>query len=231
MKISGLQKLTLLDFPEKVACTVFTGGCNMRCPFCQNASLVLSDSFPTYMTEEEFFSFLKKRQGVLDGVCLTGGEPLLQPDVLPFMQKIKAMGYAVKLDTNGYLPDKLEEAIQSGAVDYVAMDVKNAKSAYAKTVGLPNLDIQRIEKSVDILLRGTVDYEFRTTVVKEFHEEQQMREIAEWLQGAKRYFLQCFSDAGDILKPGLSAHSKETLEAFRQILLPAIPNTQLRGME
>ena len=147
------------------------------------------------------------------------------------MQKIKAMGYAVKLDTNGYLPDKLEEAIQSGAVDYVAMDVKNAKSAYAKTVGLPNLDIQRSEKSVDILLRGTVDYEFRTTVVKEFHEEQQMREIAEWLQGAKRYFLQCFSDAGDILKPGLSAHSKETLEAFRQILLPAIPNTQLRGME
>ena len=230
MHISGLQKLTLLDFPGRVACTVFTGGCNMRCPFCQNASLVLVDKDPQFMSEEKFFSFLDKRKGVLDGVALTGGEPLLQKDLLPFIEKIKEKGYLVKLDTNGYSPDKLKAAIDAGLIDYVAMDVKNSKAKYGKTVGMDKFDIQRIEQSVDLLKQNVVDYEFRTTVVKELHEKEDFEEIGKWLQGAKRYFLQCFSDAGDILVPGLSAHSKETLEEFKAILLPYVPNTELRGV-
>lgn len=231
MNISGLQKLTLLDFPGKVACTVFTSGCNMRCPFCQNASLVLGHEHENFMSEDEFFAFLEKRKGVLDGVCLTGGEPLLQKDILQFMEKVKSKGFAVKLDTNGYLPDRLQEALESGVLDYVAMDIKNSKESYQKTIGVKDFDLTRIEKSVELLVNGSVDYEFRTTVVQELHSEEDMKSIAKWLKGAKRYYLQCFSDAGDILESGLSAHSKETLENFRQILLPSIPHTELRGIE
>lgn len=230
INISGLQKLTLLDFPGKVACTVFTSGCNMRCPFCQNASLVLGHEHESFMSEEEFFKFLDKREGILDGVCLTGGEPLLQKDLLSFMEKIKQKGFTVKLDTNGYMPERLEEALHSGVLDYVAMDIKNSKENYAKTVGVKDLDLTRIERSVELLKNGTVDYEFRTTVVKELHTAEDFKSIAEWLKGAKRYYLQCFSDAGDILESGLSAYSKETLEEFRQILLPSIPHTELRGI-
>lgn len=229
MRIDGLQTLTLLDYPGKVACTVFTSGCNMRCPFCHNASLVCGE-VPPFMEKDEFFAFLKKRAGVLDGVCVTGGEPLLQEGLIPFLLEVKELGFTTKLDTNGLLHDRLRAAVDAGAVDYVAMDIKNSKTHYAETAGVPGLDLAPIEKSVHFLMEGKVDYEFRTTVVKELHTKADFMEIGQWLKGAKRYFLQSFKDSGDILTPGLSAPEKEELLEVRDRLLVDIPVVELRGV-
>lgn len=229
MRIDGLQTLTLLDYPGKVACTVFTSGCNMRCPFCHNASLVCGE-VPPFMEKDEFFAFLKKRAGVLDGVCVAGGEPLLQEGLIPFLLEVKELGFTTKLDTNGLLHDRLRAAVDAGAVDYVAMDIKNSKTHYAETAGVPGLDLAPIEKSVHFLMEGKVDYEFRTTVVKELHTKADFMEIGQWLKGAKRYFLQSFKDSGDILTPGLSAPEKEELLEVRDRLLVDIPVVELRGV-
>lgn len=229
MRIDGLQTLTLLDYPGKVACTVFTSGCNMRCPFCHNASLVCGE-VPPFMEKEEFFAFLKKRTGVLDGVCVTGGEPLLQEGLIPFLLEVKEKGFATKLDTNGLLHDRLRAVVEAGAVDYVAMDIKNCKARYAETAGVPGLDLAPIEKSVQFLMEGSVDYEFRTTVVKELHNKADFDEIGRWLKGAKRYFLQSFKDSGDILSPGLSPMEKADLLEIRDRLRAEIPGVELRGV-
>ncbi len=229
MRIDGLQTLTLLDYPGKVACTVFTSGCNMRCPFCHNASLVCGE-VPPFMEKEEFFAFLKKRTGVLDGVCVTGGEPLLQEGLIPFLLEVKEKGFTTKLDTNGLLHDRLRAAVEAGAVDYVAMDIKNCKARYAETAGVPGLDLAPIEKSVQFLMEGKVDYEFRTTVVKELHNKADFGEIGQWLKGAKRYFLQSFKDSGDILSPGLSPMEKADLLEIRDRLRADIPVVELRGI-
>ena len=198
MLISGLQKLTLLDYPGRVACTVFTGGCNFRCPFCHNASLVLPEQMVQDTNEEEVLSFLKKRVGVLDGVAVTGGEPLLHKDIGGFLSKVKALGYEIKLDTNGSFPELLMELVKDGLVDRVAMDVKNSPELYAHTVGLEKLDMAPIERSKEFLLSGTVDYEFRTTVVKGLHTRESLRGAAEWIKGAKEYFCLLYtSDAAD----------------------------------
>lgn len=229
MRIDGLQTLTLLDYPGKVACTVFTSGCNMRCPFCHNASLVCGE-VPPFMEKEEFFAFLKKRTGVLDGVCVTGGEPLLQEGLIPFLLEVKEKGFTTKLDTNGLLHDRLRAVVKAGAVDYVAMDIKNCKARYAETAGVPGLDLAPIEKSVQFLMEGSVDYEFRTTVVKELHDKADFDEIGQWLKGAKRYFLQSFKDSGDILSPGLSPMEKADLLEIRDRLRAVIPVVELRGV-
>ena len=229
MRIDGLQTLTLLDYPGKVACTVFTSGCNMRCPFCHNASLVCGE-VPPFMGKEEFFAFLKKRTGVLDGVCVTGGEPLLQEGLIPFLLEVKEKGFTTKLDTNGLLHDRLRAVVEAGAVDYVAMDIKNCKARYAETAGVPGLDLAPIEKSVQFLMEGSVDYEFRTTVVKELHNKADFDEIGRWLKGAKRYFLQSFKDSGDILSPGLSPMEKADLLEIRDRLRAEIPGVELRGV-
>ena len=229
MRIDGLQTLTLLDYPGKVACTVFTSGCNMRCPFCHNASLVCGE-VPPFMEKEEFFAFLKKRTGVLDGVCVTGGEPLLQEGLIPFLLEVKEIGFTTKLDTNGLLHDRLRAVVEAGAVDYVAMDIKNCKARYAETAGVPGLDLAPIEKSVQFLMEGSVDYEFRTTVVKELHNKADFDEIGRWLKGAKRYFLQSFKDSGDILSPGLSPMEKADLLEIRDRLRAEIPGVELRGV-
>lgn len=229
MRIDGLQTLTLLDYPGKVACTVFTSGCNMRCPFCHNASLVCGE-VPPFMEKEEFFAFLKKRTGVLDGVCVTGGEPLLQEGLIPFLLEVKEKGFTTKLDTNGLLHDRLRAVVEAGAVDYVAMDIKNCKTRYAETAGVPGLDLAPIEKSVQFLMEGKVDYEFRTTVVKELHNKADFGEIGRWLKGAKRYFLQSFKDSGDILSPGLSPMEKADLLEIRDRLRADIPGVELRGV-
>lgn len=229
MRIDGLQTLTLLDYPGKVACTVFTSGCNMRCPFCHNASLVCGE-VPPFMEKEEFFAFLKKRTGVLDGVCVTGGEPLLQEGLIPFLLEVKEKGFTTKLDTNGLLHDRLRAVVEVGAVDYVAMDIKNCKARYAETAGVPGLDLAPIEKSVQFLMEGSVDYEFRTTVVKELHNKADFDEIGRWLKGAKRYFLQSFKDSGDILSPGLSPMEKADLLEIRDRLRAEIPGVELRGV-
>lgn len=229
MRIDGLQTLTLLDYPGKVACTVFTSGCNMRCPFCHNASLVCGE-VPPFMEKEEFFAFLKKRTGVLDGVCVTGGEPLLQEGLIPFLLEVKEKGFTTKLDTNGLLHDRLRAVVEAGAVDYVAMDIKNCKARYAETAGVPGLDLAPIEKSVQFLMEGSVDYEFRTTVVKELHNKADFDEIGQWLKGAKRYFLQSFKDSGDILSPGLSPMEKADLLEICDRLRAEIPVVELRGV-
>lgn len=229
MRIDGLQTLTLLDYPGKVACTVFTSGCNMRCPFCHNASLVCGE-VPPFMGKEEFFAFLKKRTGVLDGVCVTGGEPLLQEGLIPFLLEVKEKGFTTKLDTNGLLHDRLRAVVEAGAVDYVAMDIKNCKARYVETAGAPGLDLAPIEKSVQFLMEGSVDYEFRTTVVKELHNKADFDKIGRWLKGAKRYFLQSFKDSGDILSPGLSPMEKADLLEIRDRLRAEIPGVELRGV-
>ena len=228
MKILGFAKMTLLDYPSKVACTVFTSGCNFRCPFCHNALLV-EENGETY-SEEEILEFLEKRKGLLDGVCVTGGEPLLQPDIEEFISKIKAMGYSVKLDTNGSFPEKLISLVEKGLIDYVAMDVKNCMEKYALSVGIENFNTQNIEKSIDFLLTGAVDYEFRTTVVAEHHDIQDIEAIGRRIKGAKRYFLQKFVDSGCLLEEGLHAHGNETMEEMRVKAAAFVTDAQLRGL-
>ncbi|MBP3923328.1 MAG: anaerobic ribonucleoside-triphosphate reductase activating protein [Ruminiclostridium sp.] len=229
MKIKGLQKLTLLDYPEKMACTVFLAGCNFRCPFCHNASLVTNID-DDYISEEEFFSFLNKRKGILNGVCITGGEPTLYPDLEDFIRRIKEMGYLVKLDTNGYNPDILIDLVNKGLIDYVAMDIKNSKEKYAVTAGLPSLDITRIEKSVQFLLSGAVPYEFRTTVVKELHNEEDMKSISHWIENADRYFLQSFQDSGDLIENGYSGYDKDYMQYLLNITKDGLTKANLRGV-
>ena len=226
MKVAGLQKTTLLDFPGKVACTVFLSGCNFRCPFCQNGEL-LDGSFSD-VTEEAFFAFLRKRQGLLDGVCVSGGEPLVHADIGGFLGKIKALGYAVKLDTNGSFPERLLPLCREGLVDLVAMDIKNSPERYEKTAGAP-VSTEKIEKSAAFLLEGGCEYEFRTTLVKELHRAEDMLKIGQWLRGAKAYFLQNFRDSDTVLCRGLTAFTDEELEAYKRLLLPFIPNTKIRG--
>ncbi len=230
MRIDGLQKMTLLDFPGKVACTVFTGGCNFRCPFCHNALLVTElPENPDY-TVDEILSFLKKRAGLLDGVAITGGEPLMNPDISDFIKQIRDLGYSVKLDTNGSYPDRLKSIVGEGIVDYVAMDIKNCKEKYAETVGLKSYDLSKIEKSVDFLKTNAVDYEFRTTVVKEFHTVEDIRKAAEWIKGAKRYFLQNFVDSGNLIDGSVSGVDKSIMLEMQKTAAEFVPQTQIRGI-
>lgn len=212
MKINGFQKLTLLDFPEKVACIVFTAGCNFRCPFCHNASLVTHIDNSNQINEEEILEYLKKRKGIIEGVCITGGEPLLQPDLEDFVIKVKDLGLAVKLDTNGSSPEKLISLVEKGLLDYVAMDIKNSKEKYSLTAGVETLNIENIEKSVEFLLQNHIPYEFRTTLVKDLHTPQDIVSIATWISGSKKYFLQNFVDSGDILGEKMAPLSQNELE-------------------
>ena len=230
MIIHVLQKLTLLDYPDKVACTVFTAGCNFRCPFCHNASLVLPEQFSAAIDENDIISFLKKRKGVLDAVCITGGEPLLQPDILEFIKKIKNIGYLVKLDTNGSFPDKLKEIVSSGVIDYVAMDIKNSEKNYAKTCGLEKFDFDSIKRSVDFLLSGPTGYEFRTTAVREFHNEQAFRDITTLISGAENYFIQNYIDSGDTVGEKCSGFTEKELSSFVDIVRPYVKNISTRGI-
>ena len=233
MLISGLQKLTLLDYPGHVACTVFTAGCNFRCPFCHNAPLVLPERIEGDPDgEQTVLQFLRKRQGILDGVAITGGEPLLQRDLPDFLRKIRALGYQIKLDTNGSFPDRLIALVEEGLVDRVAMDVKNSPALYAKTAGLRDLDLAAVERSKDFLLEGNVDYEFRTTVVKGLHTADSLKEAAAWIRGAKEYYLQQFKDSGDIIAiEGLGAFSGAEMRALAEQIRPIVPAVKLRGVD
>ena len=230
MKICGLQKLTLLDYPEKVACTVFTGGCDLRCPFCHNASLVLGAPFPDEIPESELFAYLQKRSGVLDGVCVTGGEPLLQPGLEDFLERVHALGLSVKLDTNGTFPKRLRSLVEAGLVDYVAMDVKNSPERYAETAGVSDFDFSAVRESINFLLTGSVDYEFRTTVVKGLHDAESLRAAASSIKGAKRYFLQKFVDSGELIEDGFSAFSNQEMKEFLNIVSPYVQSAALRGV-
>lgn len=231
MLISGLQKTTLLDYPGCVACTVFTGGCNFRCPFCHNSSLVVPERIAEGVSEDELMAFLKKRVGVLDGVAITGGEPLLHKDMPEFLRKIKALGFKIKLDSNGSNPQLLEDIVDEGLVDRVAMDIKNSPELYARTIGLDNYDLSAVERSKNFLLEGRVEYEFRTTVVKGLHTVESIRQAAEWIEGAKEYYLQQFKDSGDVLRlDGLGAFNEDEMKILRQTAAEFVPNVQLRGI-
>lgn len=231
MLISGLQKLTLLDYPGKVACTVFTGGCNFRCPFCHNAPLVLPERLAHDTDEEQVLAFLKKRQGTLDGVAITGGEPLLHKDIAQFLEKVKALGYSIKLDTNGSFPERLIEIVSAGLVDRVAMDIKNSPELYPQTTGCETLDMAKIDRSREFLLSGAVDYEFRTTVVKGLHTEESLLSAAKWISGAKEYYLQQFKDSGDVLNIGtLCAFDEREMHALCESVRRYVPTAQVRGV-
>lgn len=232
MHIAGLQKLTLLDYPGQVACTVFTSGCNFRCPFCHNAPLVLPGiTVLPRMDEEQVLSFLKKRQGVLDGVAVTGGEPLIHKDIGAFLDKVRALGYKIKLDTNGSFPDRLKELVEAKRIDRVAMDIKNAPALYRDTAGVDELDMAAIEESKNYLLTGVIDYEFRTTVVKGLHSKESLIDAAKWISGAKEYYLQQFKDSGSVLAlDGLSAYDEREMHALAEAVAPWVPSVQVRGV-
>ena len=230
MRIEGLQKLTLLDYPGRMACTVFLGGCNFRCPFCHNSDLLPVGKVPAAVQEAELMEFLHKRQGILDGVCVTGGEPLLNADIGTLLEKIKALGYAVKLDTNGSRPEALKALVGAGVVDAVAMDIKNSPARYAETVGMRAFDLTPVRESVAYLLTGAVPFEFRTTVVREFHGEDSFTEIGRWIKGAPRYFLQGFVDSERVLEGGLHPCTKEEMERFAAIVRPFVGQAELRGV-
>ena len=230
MIIQGLQKLTLLDYPGKVACTIFTAGCNFRCPFCHNASLVIDTSANETIPEEEIFRFLTKRQGILDGVCISGGEPLIQDGIEEFIRQIKEMGYDVKLDTNGSFPDKLIRLVEAGLIDYVAMDIKNSQEHYGRTIGIEDYDIRDVHRSVKYLMSGKVPYEFRTTVVREFHQRYDFASIGRWIRGAREYYLQQFVDSGDLIRPGLHGYNKEIMEQALEVVKKDVESAKLRGL-
>lgn len=230
MKILGFQKMTLLDYPGKVACTIFTGGCNFRCPFCHNALLVTKTDEVQEHNVEDILSFLEKRQGILDGVCITGGEPLMNKEIFDFAKSIKALGYSIKLDTNGSFPDRLQQMIDEKLCDYVAMDIKNCKEKYPLTAGFDKLNVDLIDKSVQILLKNDVDYEFRTTVVKELHNVEDMEKIAHWISGAPRYFLQNFEDSGNLIAEGYSAHNPQMLLVMKNAISSILPKVEIRGV-
>lgn len=230
MIIKGLQKTTLLDFPGKLACTVFTAGCNFRCPFCHNASLVVRAGEVDEIPMESFFSYISKRKDLLDGVAITGGEPLINPDIDLFIRRIREYGLLVKLDTNGAYPDRLESLLDEGLIDYVAMDVKNSKQKYARTVGLESFDTTNVERSVELIMKKAPDYEFRTTVVRELHNVDDLLQICEWIAGAKNYFLQKYVDSGDILSDGFSAYSDGEMLNILSVVREKMPVTILRGV-
>ena len=229
MHIHGLQKLTLLDYPGHTACTVFTGGCNYRCPFCHNATLVLRPTEQPLIAAEEVLSFLKKRQGLLDGVCITGGEPTLHPELPDLLREIHTLGYSVKLDTNGTNPEMLRYILVENLADYVAMDIKNSPGRYAETCGGPDV-LDKVKASAALRMQSGVDYEVRTTLVHPLHTREDMVAIGQWLQGARRYFLQQFIDSGDLIGEDLFALEPEEMEVLRQAVLPYIENTTLRGI-
>ncbi|HBI74169.1 MAG TPA: anaerobic ribonucleoside-triphosphate reductase activating protein [Lachnospiraceae bacterium] len=231
MQIHGFNKTTLLDYPQHLAATIFLGSCNMRCPFCHNSSLVLHpDSIPAIPTEE-VLSYLAKRRGILEGVCITGGEPTVNPDLPDLIKEIKALGLKVKLDTNGSNPSLLKALVEDKLIDYVAMDIKNSRENYGLSVGIKEYNTNKINDSITYLLTSPIAYEFRTTIVKEHHTSEDIRSIGQWISGAKAYYLQSYKDSGEILSPGLSSHTKDTLLSFVKLLTPYVEKVELRGVD
>jgi len=232
MQIHGFNKTTLLDYPKHLAATIFTGACNFRCPFCQNASLVLHPSTEPIIPTEEVLAYLRKRVGILEGVCITGGEPTLQPDLAEFLQQIRDLGLLIKLDTNGYHPDVIQHLLDRQLLDYIAMDIKSSLPHYPAASGLSTPDLSLIQTSVSLIMHSGIPYEFRTTAVRELTTPEDFLSIGAWLQGAQSYFLQGYQDSGDLIAPsGLTAYTRPELEAIRTSLLPYITEVGIRGID
>ncbi len=231
VKIYGLQKLTLLDYPGKMACTIFTGGCNFRCPYCHNRSLVFLNEQDGEFDKDGLFDYLSQRRNILDGVCISGGEPLLQEGLIDFIKEIKEYGLLVKLDTNGSNPDKLRELLDLNLLDYVAMDIKNTKDKYGFSVDLKDFDISCIERSVKLLKNCAIEYEFRTTFIKEYHENFDVESLGEWLKGSKQFYIQNFEDNGTCIKEGLHPLSKEELYLIKSKMEKYVDKVEIRGIK
>jgi pyruvate formate lyase activating enzyme len=223
----GIEKFSLVDYDKKVTCTLFSEGCNFRCPFCHNSSLVLEKN--ERLSNKVVFDYLEKRKKLLDAVCFSGGEPTLNPNLKDNMRHAKYLGYLVKLDTNGTNPRLIRELVEERLIDYVAMDIKNSKESYGKTVGIPNYDLTLVSESVKYIMSCGVDYEFRTTLVADFHSKEDIMQIGDWLSGAKKYILQHFKDGEACIQKGLSPVNKETAEEYKMILEQTIKNVSLRG--
>ena len=228
MLICGFNKTTLLDYPEHVAATVFLGGCNFRCPFCQNRDLLLNPADFAAFTEEDIFDHLKKRRSMLSGVCVSGGEPTIYKNLPDFLAQIKDLDYLIKLDTNGTNPDMLKSLYDAHLIDYVAMDIKNCKEKYALTSGISDIVYEDIIKSINIISSSNVDHEFRTTVTNELHTPEDIGKIAETIKGEKKYFLQNFTDSGDVISSEISSVSQQKLDVMLSFAKEHIPNTQIR---
>ena len=231
MEIYGFQKTTLLDYPGHVACTIFFGGCNFRCPYCHNKDLVLSPKSLPAVSEETVFSHLKKRQGILDGVCITGGEPTLQPELDGFIAKIKELGYDVKLDTNGSHPKVLRSLCERHLLDYVAMDIKHSPERYPDVCNSPSLSLDAVNESVSWLLEGRIPYEFRTTVVRELHSREDFEKIGAWIAGADAYYLQAYRESEQVIRPGFTSYTRKELEGFQSLLKKYISHVEIRGVD
>ncbi|MBR6638440.1 MAG: anaerobic ribonucleoside-triphosphate reductase activating protein [Lachnospiraceae bacterium] len=229
MIIQGFSKTSLLDYPGHIAADVFTAGCNFRCPFCHNSDLVLTPA--TEYSEEEVLSVLKKRRGILEGVCITGGEPTLQPDLLDFMHKLRELDYKIKLDTNGYHPEVLRAVLLEGLADYVAIDIKNSLAKYPLTAGISDFCQENIKESISLLMNSDIDYEFRTTVVRELHTAEDLTDIAHMLGGCKQYFLQSFKDSGNVISDGFSAYTDDEMITLYNTIKLILPVTKLRGID
>jgi pyruvate formate lyase activating enzyme len=230
MKIHGLQKMTLLDYPSKVAATVFLGGCDFRCPYCHNFEIV-DGSMAPIMDDTELFAFLQKRKGLLDGVVITGGEPCIYKELPSLISEIKGMGYLVKLDTNGNHPHVVKSLLSEDLIDYIAMDIKNSPAKYSLTSGLPTVDANTIKKSIDLIMNSGIDYEFRTTVIHEHHNVSDFEEIGKWIEGAKAYYLQQFTDRDTVPDKTLTSPSKEDMQLFLKTVQKYVPAAALRGVE
>lgn len=232
MKIHGYSQLTLLDYPGKLACTIFTGNCNFRCPFCHNASLVLRHQNQPTLDEEKILEHLRSRKNMLEGICVTGGEPTISADLPEFLEKLRKTGLLIKLDTNGTNPDMVKDIIDHKLIDYIAMDIKASPSNYAAAVGLGSISMDKIFASAELIMNSGLDYEFRTTVVDGLHSADDFKHIGKWIAGCKAYYLQQYKDSGDLIAPeGLSSPSLVTLNQYRNILLTDIPNTYIRGID
>lgn len=232
MRIHGFNKTTLLDYPRHLASTIFIGGCNMRCPFCHNSSLVLHPETVPVIAREDVLSYLSKRKNILEGVCISGGEPTLFADeLIQLIKSIKSLELKVKLDTNGTNPTLLKYLVENKLIDYVAMDIKNSKKNYGLSIGIKNYNTNKVNESAQYLLSSPIEYEFRTTIVKEHHTTEDILSIGQWIKGANSYFLQSYKDTGDIISPGLHGHSKDTLEGFVHMLTPYVNTVKLRGID
>ncbi len=231
MNIHGFNKSTLLDYPKHLAATIFVGGCNMRCPFCHNASLVLRPNTQPIIDKDEILAYLVKRKNVLEGVCITGGEPTLYPELPLFIDKIKDIGLKVKLDTNGTNPAMMKYLADSKMIDYVAMDIKNSREKYKDTAGNKDISMDKINESVSLLLSDIVKYEFRTTIVNELHTKSDIEAIGSWIKGAKAYYLQAYADSGDVILPDFTSPSKETLLLYKELLSIYVEHVDIRGID
>lgn len=231
MSIHGLNKLTLLDYPGKLGATIFLGGCNFRCPFCHNGDLVLNPSGQPVLEWEEIYTFLKKRQGMIEGVCITGGEPTLYDGLEKMIRSIRTLGYCVKLDTNGYRPEVLKDLARKGLLDMVAMDIKSDPDTYGVVTGVSGIQMKKICESVEFLMKDYLPYEFRTTVVREFHQDETFRKISSWLKGCQAYYLQNYKESEGVIQKNLHGYTLEELKGFREILLKNIENVGIRGID